>query len=56
MALLGEMAHDRFILIRAIFGGIGVCEAFKGVTVAGFDGIQPGLLDWEPKTGMVEPN
>ncbi len=38
------------------FGGVGVCEAFKGVTVAGFDGIQPGLLDWEPKTGMVEPN
>jgi hypothetical protein len=50
------MAQDCFIRIRAIFGGIGVCEAFEGVTVAGFDGIQSGLLDWEPKTSIVETN
>jgi hypothetical protein len=50
------MTHDCFVCIRAIFGGIGVCEAFKGVTVAGFDGIKPGLFDWEAKTGMIESN
>ena len=50
------MTHDCFVCIWEIFGGIGVCEAFEGVTVASFDGIKPGLLDWEAKTGMIESN
>jgi len=50
------MAHDRFVCIRTILGGIGVGEALKGVTVAGFDGIKPGLFDWKAKTGMIKSN
>jgi hypothetical protein len=56
LALLGKMTHDRFVCIRTILGSIGVGEAFEGVTVAGFDGIQPGLFDWKAKTGMIESN
>ncbi len=41
LALLGQMAHYHLL------GCIGVGEALKGVTVAGFDGIKPGLLDWK---------
>ncbi len=33
-----------------------VGEALEGVTVAGFDGIQPGLFDWKAKTGVVKTN
>ena len=56
MALLGEMAHDGFVCIRTILGCIGVGEALKGVTVAGFDCVEPGLFNWETKTGMIETN
>jgi hypothetical protein len=44
-ALLGKMAHDRFVSIRTVAGCIGVFEAIKGVAVASFDGIKPSLLD-----------
>ena len=50
------MAHDRFVCVRTIFGSIGVGEALKGVAVAGFDGIQPGLFDWKAKTGVIKSN
>jgi hypothetical protein len=56
LALLGEMAHDRFVCVRTILGSIGVGEALEGVAVAGFDGIQPGLFDWKAKTGMIKTN
>jgi hypothetical protein len=56
LALLGEMAHDRFVCVRTILGSIGVGEAFEGVTVAGFDGIQLGLFDWKANTGMIKSN
>ncbi len=39
-----------------MLGCIGVGEAIKVVTVAGFDGIEPGLLDWKAKTGMIKSN
>jgi hypothetical protein len=50
------MAHDGFVCVRTILGSIGVGEALKGVAVAGFDGIQPGLFDWKAKTGMIKSN
>jgi len=49
------MTHDRFVSVWTILGSIGVGEALKGVAVAGFDGIQPGLFDWKAKTGMINP-
>ena len=49
LALLGKMAHDCFVCIRTILGGIGVGEALEGVTVVGFDCIKPGLFDWMPR-------
>ena len=56
MALLGEMAHDRFVCVRTILGSIGVGEALEGVAVAGFDGIKPCLFDRKAKTGMIKSN
>jgi hypothetical protein len=56
LALLGEMTHDRFVCVRTILGSIGVGETIEGVAVASFDGIQPGLFDWEAKTGMIKSN
>ena len=56
MALLGKMAHDCFVCIQTILGGIGVGDALEGVTVAGFDGIKPGLVDRKAKTGMIKFN
>jgi len=56
LALLGKMAHDRFVCIQTILGGIGVGDALEGVTVAGFDGIKPGLVDRKAKTGMIKFN
>ncbi len=54
--MLGKMAHDRLISIRTVLGRIGVGEALKGVAVAGFDSIEPSLLDREAQAGMIEPN
>ncbi len=54
--MLGKMTHDRLICIRTVLGCIGVGEAFKGVTVAGFDSIEPSLFDREAQAGMIEPN
>jgi hypothetical protein len=54
--LLGKMAHDCVIGIRTVFGHIGVCEALKGVAVAGFDSFEPSLLDREAQAGMIEPH
>ncbi len=54
--MLGKMAHDPLIGVWTVPGQIGVCEALKGVAVAGFDSIQPSLLDRETKAGMIEPN
>jgi hypothetical protein len=50
------MAHDHLVVIRTVPGRIGVGEATKGVSVAGFDSIKPSLLDRESQTGMLEPN
>ncbi len=54
--LLSKMAHDCLIGVRTVLGHIGVSEALKGVAVAGFDCIEPSLLDREAKAGMIEPN
>jgi hypothetical protein len=48
------MAHDGFVSVRTILGCIGVGEAFEGVAVARLDGIEPGLFDWKPKTGIIK--
>ncbi len=40
----------------AIAGYIGVGQAIKGVAVSCFDSIEPCLLDWKAKAGMVEAN
>ncbi len=50
------MAHDHPIGIRTVPGSIGVGEALKGVAVAGFDSVEPSLLDSEVQAGMIEPN
>ncbi len=50
------MAHDRLVSIQTVPVCIGVGEAIEGVAVAGFDGIQPSLLDWKAQAGMIEPN
>ncbi len=50
------MAHDRLIGVRTVLGRIGVSEALEGVAVAGFDGIEPSLLDREAQAGMIESN
>ena len=44
------------ICIRTVPGCIGVGKAIKGVTVAGFDGIEPSLFDREAKAGMIKSN
>jgi hypothetical protein len=47
LALLGEIAHDHLVCIRTVPGCIGVGETIKDVTVAGFDGINPSLINRE---------
>ncbi len=54
--MLGKMAHDHLVSVRTVPGCIGVGEAIKGVTVAGFDGIEPHLLDQKAQAGMIESN
>ncbi len=54
--MLGKMAHDCLIGVQTVLGHIGVSEAFKGVTVASFDSVEPSLLDREAQAGMLEPN
>ena len=54
--MLGKMAHDRLICIRTVLGFIGVGEALEGVADAGFDSVEPSLLDREAQAGMIEPN
>ncbi len=54
--LLGKMAHDCLISVRTVHGSIGVGEAINGVTVAGFDSVEPSLLDREAQVGMIETN
>ncbi len=54
--MLGKIAHDCLISIRTVPGHIGVGEALKGVAVAGFDGVEPSLLDRKAQAGMIEPN
>ncbi len=54
--MLGKMVHDCLIGIRTVLGRIGVGETLKGVTVAGFDSVEPSLLDREAQAGMIEPN
>ncbi len=50
------MAHDCLIGIWTVLGCIGVREALKCVAVAGFDSVEPSLLDREAQAGMIEPN
>ncbi len=50
------MAHDHFVNIWTIPGCIGVGEAIEGVAVAGFDAVEPSLLDRKAQAGMVETN
>ncbi len=54
--MLGKMVHDNLIGIQTVLGRIGVSEALKGVAVAGFDCVEPSLLDREAQAGMIEPN
>ncbi len=53
---MGKMAHDHLIGVGTVPGHIGLGETFKGVTVAGFDSIEPSLLDREAHAGMIKPN
>ncbi len=55
LALLGKVAHDRLVGVGTVLDRIGVGEALKGVAVAGFDGVQPGLFDRKVETGVVKP-
>ncbi len=50
------MAHDCLVSVQTVPGCIGVGEAIKGVAVAGFDGIEPSLLDRKAQEGMIESN
>jgi hypothetical protein len=50
------MAHDPLISIRTVPGCIGVGQAIEGVAVAGFDGIEPSLIDQKAQAGMMKPN
>ncbi len=54
--MLGKMAHDCLIGIWTVLVRIGVGETLEGVAVAGFDSINPSLLDREAQAGMMEPN
>ncbi len=56
MTLLGKIAHDSLVRVRTVPGCIGVGEVIKGVTVAGFDGVKPCLLDQKAQAGMIESN
>jgi hypothetical protein len=48
------MSQDCFAGIGTISCLVGVCESIKGVAVSSLNGVQPRLLDWEAKTGIVE--
>ncbi len=50
------MAYDHLVSVQTVSGCIRVGEAIKGVTVAGFDGIEPSLLDQKAQAGMLESN
>ncbi len=50
------MAHDCIIGVRTVLGCIGVGEALKGAAVAGFDIVEPSLLDKEAQAGMIKTN
>ncbi len=54
--MLGKMAHDHLVNPQTVPDCIGVGEAIKGVTVAGFDGVEPRLLDRKAQAGMIETN
>ncbi len=56
LMLLGKIAHDCLVSIRTVPGCIGVGEAIEGVAVAGFDGVEPSLLDRKAQAGMIEFN
>jgi hypothetical protein len=48
------MTHNGLICIWAVSCSVGVSETVKEFTVAGFDGLQPCLLDMKANTCMVE--
>ena len=50
------MSQDGFVGIRAVTGNVRVSQPIEQVTVAGFDSIEPRLLDWKAKSSMVEAN
>ena len=56
MALLCKMSCDGLVSVRAVACGVGIGETWQGIVVACFDGLEPGVLDWEASTGMVEPH
>ncbi len=48
------MSQDGLVGIWAIVGYIGVGQAIEQVAVSCFDSVEPCLLDWKAKAGMVE--
>ncbi len=54
--MLGKITHDCLVSVQTVPGCIGVGEAIEGVTVAGFDGVEPSLLDRKAQAGMIETN
>ena len=43
---LGEVAFYGFLADGEVSLGVGICEAWPGGEVAGFDFSQPGEFDW----------
>ena len=56
LVLLRKMPFDGFIGIWAVSCCVGVSKPRKGVKVTRFDSIEPRLLDWEAKTGVLDSN
>ncbi len=50
------MAHDHLVSVQTVPGCIRVGEAIKGVAVAGFDSVEPSLLDQKAQAGMIKSN
>ncbi len=50
------MAYDCLVSVWTEPGCIGVGEAIKGVAVAGYDGVNPHLLDQKAQASMIETN